>query len=91
LCCYCGGGDITYDDLIVYNIDNTAFTSGPQSYDIKVEYSTDSASENTGTTVSNIFTVTMVDACYSNEITCNSLQDIDFLILDDNSSPGAVD
>ena len=51
----------------------------------------DDTSENAGTDVTNVFTVTMQDACYSNELTCTELQDIDFLINADNSTPGSVD
>ena len=81
-----------YDDLELTLTDETEWPSadGPVQYDIKVIYATDDTTEIATVSAENIFTVTVVDACYYNEITCTDLDDITFTIDADTNSPGAV-
>ena len=65
-------------------------SAGPVLYDIKVVYTSDDANENGSASATAQFTVTVVDACYYNELTCTALPDIDFLINADGTSPGAA-
>ena len=64
--------------------------SGPVDYDIKVIYASDDSNEVTSASAQAEFTVTVVNACYYNEITCDALADIEFTILADGTSPGSV-
>ena len=81
-----------YDDLELTLTDETEWPSadGPVSYDIKVIYATDDSSEIATVSAEAIFTVTVVDACYYNELTCTDLDDITFTIDADTNSPGAA-
>ena len=59
----------------------------PTVYDIKIVKASSNSLEMNSSAEAR-FQVTMVDACYYNELTCDDLPDIEFIIEADNSSPG---
>ena len=78
-----------YTQAEVTITDDTAWTAGPVSYDIKAVFASSDSNEYGGAVEAQAqFVLTVVDACYYNVLTCEPLDDIVFTINADSTSPG---